>query len=569
MISKKETWFLAVFALCASAVQAQDAHPSRFLVQTAVDAPVLLGGAGQEFARTGIPEIDRLNARYGVVEIEPLYPEQAGQLDPRGFQDLGLDRTWVFHLTAELDTAPIATEYDALASVQYAEPDFHVDHMKTPNDPRWNDQWNLRLINCPRAWNMIDDSTGTVVAVIDTGIDMNHDDIKKNRWKNPGEIANNNIDDDNNGYVDDTRGYDFANSDENPDDDNGHGTHVSAITGASTDNNLHVAGINWVAEIQSLKALDQGGSGFISDIAEAVTYATDNSARVINMSLGTTSDTSTLRNAVNYAGNNDVVQVASAGNNGNQTKIYPAAYDAVMAIISVDKNDNKSSFSTFGSWCSMSAPGEDILSLWNNGATATISGTSQASPHVAGVATLVRSLHPELDRHLVQQVLEQSSKDLGASGKDNSFGFGRLDATRAVRMANALRAGQAKVSDGESVDFTLDYDDAKNHIYILLPGRNGHLPGIDLSIVDPNEVRFLPVNNDSFLQNFLLTHPFNGIFHNFIGTLDNNGQATATLFVPKHFWIGEEMHFAYVTFDPVDLTTVGWVSTGVKVKVTD
>jgi len=297
-----------------------------------------------------------------------------------------------------------------------------------------------------------------------------------------------------------------------------------------------------------------------------VIYATDNGARVSNMSIVATSDDTTLHAAIDYARDADVVQVAAAGNTGDQIVQYPASYDGVIAVIATDDNDARWNSSTFGIWCDLSAPGVNILTLKNGGGTIHRSGTSYASPHVAGVAALIRKLEPDLDRIAVELTLEQSSDDLGAAGFDVDFGWGRLNAALALQKALSLRATAPVVDDGNSVDLQLSVPSDPGFYYVLLPTTLGREPGIALSVYDPADARFLPLNDD-WLQGWVLATVTNPLFQNFISNLDASGAATATFLVPKHLWQGVDFDFAFVTIDPADLAHLVHVSEPCRVHV--
>jgi subtilisin family serine protease len=404
------------------------------------------------------------------------------------------------------------------------------------------------------------------IALLDTGADQQHSDFRANRWINAGETPENGIDDDGNGYVDDRFGFDFVNRDDDPDDDEGHGTNVAGVMAAVGDNFNAICGVCWVAEVMTLKVLDALGTGSVDDIAEALIYAADNGARVANMSLVVAADDPTLRAAVDYAAGLDVVQVAAAGNDGATAPRWPAAYVAVLGVIATTEQDQRWGSSNFGSWCELSAPGVNILSLKNNGGTSTQNGTSLAAPHVAGVAALVRRIRPELDAEGVGLVLEYSALDLGAPGNDTEFAWGRLHAEQALVTARSLRASDPEIEDGGSAGLDLHHPDGAGFVYVLLPTLSGRLPGIPLSGFDPADARLLPIAAD-WLQVWSITHPNAGVFVDFIGALDANGSACARLQVPPHTWEGEALDFAYVTLDPLGLAHIAQVSGPCRIRV--
>lgn len=294
---------------------------------------------------------------------------------------------------------------------------------KGPNDPFYSKQWNLRSINMERAWEESKGS-GVTVAVIDTGISQVPD-------------------------LADTKfvpGYDFVNDKVEANDDNGHGTHVAGTIAQSTNNNYGVAGIAYEASLMPLKVLSAGGGGTISDIAEAIKFAADNGADVINMSLGGPGESQLLQEAIDYAHQKGVVIVAAAGNSGDNAAGYPARYPNVIGVAALDATGNKAFYSNFGAGVDISAPGGDtqeneIGGILQNtidpqtGAPifAAYQGTSMASPHVAGVAALVKAIGVQ-DPNEITNVLLQSARVVQEDPL-NHFGAGQLDAASAVQLA--------------------------------------------------------------------------------------------------------------------------------------
>lgn len=333
------------------------------------------------------------------------------------------------------------------SQVLYAEPNYIVSTTAIPNDPRFAELYGLDNngqtggttdadIDAPEAW---DSQTGTdvVVAVIDTGLDYNHEDIAGNVWSNPGEIPNNGIDDDNNGYIDDTRGWDFVNDDNDPFDDNDHGTHVSGTIAAVGNNGIGVAGVNWSARIMPLKFLSARGSGSTADAISALDYAVMMGARISNNSWGGGAFSQALFDSIAAAQTAGHLFVAAAGNSSANTDTspsYPASYDLdnIVSVAATDDNDALASFSNFGALSvDLGAPGVSILSTTPANTYSSFSGTSMASPHVAGVAALVLAEDPSLDLVGLKAVLMDSVDAISALAGITVTG-GRLNAANAV-----------------------------------------------------------------------------------------------------------------------------------------
>jgi subtilisin family serine protease len=273
--------------------------------------------------------------------------------------------------------------------------------------------WGANLIKAPTAWNNGYTGQGTIVAVLDTGIDYNHQDLKNNIWSSTKEIASNGTDDDNNGYIDDIHGWNFVDNNNNISDNNGHGTHVSG-TIAAENNSIGVTGIAYNSKIMPVKVLDTNGSGSYSNIAKGIYYAVDNGANVINLSLGGNSSNDTLKSAIKYASSKNVIVVMAAGNNSDSMPSYPAryAYNSGIAVGAVDKNNNLADFSNrSGSQqiTYITAPGVDVYSTIPNNQYATYNGTSMAAPHIAGVVALMVSANHNLTESQILQIVTSTS----------------------------------------------------------------------------------------------------------------------------------------------------------------
>ena len=284
----------------------------------------------------------------------------------------------------------------------------------TPNDPLFSQQWHQAKINTAGAWDLAK-ATGVVIAIVDTGSTCNHPDLV-------GKCL---------------AGYDYANNDSDPTDDQGHGTHVSGIAAALTNNGVGGAGVAWDAKILPVKVLGASGSGSHSAIASGIIWAADHGADVINMSLGGQFTTNALRDAVAYAISKNVVVVAAAGNDNTSNPSYPASYPGVICVAATTQSDTKASFSNYGTCIDVASPGVGILSSVMNGSYQAWSGTSMASPIVAGLAGLLKGQNKAMSPDQVQRVIEDTADDLGSPGRDTIFGAGRINVARAVqRNAN-------------------------------------------------------------------------------------------------------------------------------------
>jgi subtilisin family serine protease len=307
---------------------------------------------------------------------------------------------------------------NALPFVEYAEPDYVVRAIAAPNDQFVSLQWGVNNtgqdirgvlgvndadIDGYEGWDIRTSAANIVVAVIDSGTQWNHPDLDSNIWSNADEIPNNGIDDDNNGYIDDIRGWDFYNNDNNPDDADGHGTHVAGTIGAEGNNGIGVAGVAWDVQIMPLRFIGPFG-GSTSDAIDAVNYAVANGAQISNNSWGGGGFSNAMRDAISNAGANGHLFVAAAGNDGVNTDSvphYPSSYNNDN-IISVAGTDNRGLLTDNNVWASnygassvdIGAPGNDIASTYSGSSYVWSSGTSMASPHVSGAAALVWAQNP-------------------------------------------------------------------------------------------------------------------------------------------------------------------------------
>jgi subtilisin family serine protease len=453
-------------------------------VSDAVEAQLKVKSLPSELVLS--PGLNRLNAKYGARKIKPIFKnfrQRRRRLEALRHKDEALltkkekhilkrlkraakkakvpELNRIFRLQLQLAQGQSLEEavaaYANNPDVEYAELNYVVSICASPNDPLYPLQWSLnnigqgypegsgykpapgmpdRDIDAAEAWEKSTGISDVIVAVLDTGVDYSHRDLDDNMWVNEAELNGDvGVDDDENGYIDDIYGYDFVNDDNDPLDDNGHGTHCSGTIAAEGDNGLDIAGVCWDARIMALKFLGASGGGNDADAAEAFYYAVENGADVISNSWGGYFGSQILEEAINYAYSGGVVVAASAGNTYSNVPTYPASYDHVIAVAATDSDDERAVFSTYGDWVEIAAPGLDILSLRAGGTSlgavydefATVaSGTSMSCPHVSGAAAMLLSVEPGISVDQLQDALMETADPIEPvvciSGRLNLYG---------------------------------------------------------------------------------------------------------------------------------------------------
>ncbi|MCC6327154.1 MAG: S8 family serine peptidase [Acidobacteria bacterium] len=340
-------------------------------------------------------------------------------------------------------------DYSGQGTVEAVQPNYYYHLLATPNDPSYGSLWGMAKISAPQAWDVSTGSSSVVVADIDTGIKYDHPDLAANVWTNAGEINGNGIDDDNNGFVDDFYGYDFFFNDSNPLDENGHGTHTAGTIGAAGNNGVGVAGVNWNVKIMAIKIYDNDGLGTTSAmLINAYNYVLMMKNRGVNIRVTNNSyggcdeacgyDQAT-KDAIDALGRAGVLQVFAAGNDGlniDTSPQYPAAYNSpwIISVANSTSSDVRNGSSNFGVVnVDLAAPGTSILSTINGGSGyGTLSGTSMATPHVAGAAALLAGYDPNLSTASLKATLLNTVDQLPAWNGVVKTG-GRLNAAAALQ----------------------------------------------------------------------------------------------------------------------------------------
>ena len=353
-------------------------------------------------------------------------------------------------------------------NISFVEKNYIAEAGFEPNDYQYPSQWHLPKISAPGGWDMDTGSETVPIAIIDSGVDPTHPDLSDKI------IA----------------GYNFLEGNTDTHDVRGHGTAVAGAAAAMSNNFTGVAGVAWDNPIMPLVVLNADDWASYYDIARAITFAADRGVRIMNISIGGSSSSSTLQNAVNYAWNKGAVIFACAQNYSTSTPYYPAACANVVAVSATTSSDTRASFSNYGDWVDISAPGASILTTNRGGGYGSWNGTSFSSPIAAGVAALILSANPSLTNAQVVDILTQNADDLGASGFDPYFGYGRVNAYQSLAAAMgsapepdttgpsvAMITPQdgATASGGVTVSVSASDDGGVDHVELYIDGdRFGH-----------------------------------------------------------------------------------------------
>ena len=388
---------------------------------------------------TGNDQVDMLCAENDIIKVEPYYPARVRGEKLRAL----VSRLYTLTIGSEIDAIDVYGYFSVSNEVESSGLWRVPEPFYTPNDPDIDQQWHLAHIHALEAWDTIrgDTTKHSIIGIIDTGINWDHLDLAPNIWVNELEDLNHNgtidpedlngIDDDNNGFVDDVIGWDFTDNDNYPTEDLTHGSGVAGCASEATDNGILGAGMGFSARLMCLKAINSQGQligGYLPMI-----YAADNGAQIINCSWGIPVYNQIEQDIINAVWEEDVLIIAAAGANQNQQEIFPAAYEHVMAVAATDQNDHLASFSSYGTWIDICAPGVDILMTWDDGFEI-LSGTSFSSPIVAGLAGLLRAWYPYYTNDETQQLIEDSADSIDHlnPGYEGLLGAGRINALACI-----------------------------------------------------------------------------------------------------------------------------------------
>jgi len=484
---------------------------NKFFVKTNAELKIS-EATGKISLNTGIASLDEKISKYKIESIKNLFRLNNG--DAELFAKYGMGRIYIFNLNINFNTdgeldgrsniEEAVNDFNKDANVEFSEPvytgtsagvnEYRLNKIfrqdlsgNIPNDEMFYKQWYLKNsgsvdpssgggyakigadIKMIEGWNIETGSEDVIVAILDSGIKDDHPDLRDRIWYNKNEIPNNGIDDDNNGYIDDVRGWDFAYDDKRPDDGFGHGTNIATVIAANINNAIGFAGIDGKCKVMNCKNLNNDNSGEYSWWSESIKYAVDNGARIINMSEGGDDYSKVLKTAVEYAIDKGVLITAAMMNKGDDRDYYPASYKGVFAVGATDTDDKRcrkfswGGGSCWGSHISVVAPGNKIYGLdYENDQNYEVywSGTSQSTAVVSGIASLLIAQNSTRTNEDLKRIIKNTSKDLVGDpredkpGWDKYYGYGRVDSYAALTYEynNAVKNENDVFNESENID---------------------------------------------------------------------------------------------------------------------
>ncbi|SJZ75092.1 S8 family peptidase [Selenihalanaerobacter shriftii] len=426
--------------------------------------------------------LEMIKQKYNISKYKRVFPDTKNkQLAAK----LGLNNYYRIYIKDQNMKKELLKDLNQELIIENAEPNVVAHSTLIPNDDCYCTQWGPKHIEAAKGWSLETGKENITIAVLDTGISLNHPDLKPNLVQGydmvditPDEFIT-------------SPGWeltgDYLDRDFLPIDEVGHGTHVAGIIAAVGNNAEGIAGVTWHCRVMPVKVLTKyknittgqvTGIGLFDDISAGVIQATDAGADIINLSLGSLNKSLILEDAINYTLNQDVTIIAAMGNENIEEPSYPAAFPGVIAVGSINKNDQLSDFSNSGDHIDLVAPGEDIMSSYLNNGYKKLSGTSMAAPHVAGLVGLIKSINPSLSNNQIQNILFKTATDLGKKGFDKFYGWGKINIFEALKLV-------LKYPDGTLIK------DNNSSIYIIEDGKLHHIPTSNIfyyNKYNPNQI---------------------------------------------------------------------------------
>lgn len=511
--------FLLLMTVAGFAINQQDYIPGQLIVKFRPKSGMSSQGK--------VTALAAVSQKYGVSAIQPVFTAAKSPADER-------DNFFLLNFSEATDIFELAAVMSTENDIEYAQPNYLHRLSAVPNDPLLSRQDYLGQIEAFAAWDYSQGSENVIIAIIDTGVDYMHEDLVNNIWRNRNEILDG-LDNDGNGYVDDIRGWDFVRNvsgaapgedakepDNDPMDFQGHGTNVAGFASASANNAIGIAGLGWSCKIMPLRAGYKGsdGNGYLTTISviEAIYYAADNGANVINASFGSIWDDYAERDAFLYAYMQGVVIVKAAGNEKSDIPHSPGREDWILSVAAVNSSDRKSAFSNFGPWIKVSAPGSSVYTTSRNNRYGSVSGTSCAAPIVAGVAGLLKAARPDWSPAQILMHIVDTADNIDAvnAGYEGKLGKkGRANAHAALRLPFASEPeflitrisvedllsgnGDQRMNIGETCDLLLRISNRWNDATNVTATISSDDPSIEII---KNSAFFAVIPGISSLQNY-------------------------------------------------------------------
>ena len=452
-------------------------HSSQIIVKTKLNINLNGMNVVSSIVFTGIEMIDKLNEELKCTKLSKLFNAEAKT--PKKYDDLAMGNYYVFTFSGEKNILELIDLYKETNCFIIVEPNYigYGGSVRfQPNDQYYFRQWSIENngtfpdwstgspdadIDMESGWDITQGSSSVIVGILDTGLKLDHPEFSDRIWVNELEI-NDQSDNDENGYVDDVNGWDFANEDNNPYDDEGHGSNVGGILGATGNNSIGYAGVDWNCKLMSLKILNNENYGYYSWWAEAIYYATNNGAIILNMSVGGSGYSSSMEVAVNYAYESGVTIFACMMNENNNITFYPAGYQNTIAVGATDTDDSRCNpfywggGSNYGNHIDITAPGNIIYGLnhiSNNDYSWYWGGTSQATPHAAGLGSLIAGLIPGITPDSIKSIITATAQDTIGNPSEDVLGWDQYHGWGRINAYNALSSVALDVDNDGVFDF--------------------------------------------------------------------------------------------------------------------
>ncbi|MBU0559416.1 MAG: S8 family serine peptidase [Bacteroidetes bacterium] len=564
---KKTTFFLLIVSLFSPILLASNVikKGNSYYFADRVIIKLKETASGNVLSKSMLPTaVQKLISDININEIEKTFKSISEN------EESELSKIITLKLNGPYDPLYIAAKLSKNSLIEWAEPHYLHEITDTPNDPDMSKQYALAMVQAEQAWEVTKGNSNIIIGIVDTGVDWDHPDLAGNIWINSTEQNGvTGLDDDNNGFVDDIHGWDFGGKTGTPDNDPkedkaDHGTHVAGIASAVTNNGIGVASIGYNCKVMAVKTSrddvrTDGGTALISYGYDGILYAVNNGAKVVNCSWGSYSYSNAAQEVINYAVSKGSLVVGAAGNEGYDDVIYPGRYRGALSVGYTNSNDQKSSSSNYGRDIDVMAPGQSIYSTWQNDTYSTLSGSSMASPLVAGIAGLVFSVFTDYTPLQVAEQIRATTDNIDAQngGYILKLGSGRVNAYKAVSTTDAksVRTNAVvfiEIGDGDGI-----YESGES-ISIEVNFTNYLNPLTSLSIQLVTDNGSVTISNGSFSPGSVGTlQSFNNSSNKFTAVISASAPNNSEAFFRVNYTDGDFSNFEWigsVIINPLYLT---------------